>query len=288
MFVSPNSHVNTIWRKCRRKSYSAFHSNEMFISLTNVLLPHNTLWVLSEIIAHFHPRDQFPLPSVHILMADTFQEFNNAFAISESSSPRDCLCPSSISATVTNVLLLYLLSITYEHSQAPEFSWASPLFSILISVNFSFWQHLKSENVSRSVISNSYCDPMDCSPPGSSVHGILQARILEWAYISFSRGSSWPKDWTQLSCLASKFFTIWVTGEALATSEVCVNTHPANKDVQIRCNEPWDFPGGPVVKSSPSNSGGGDLIPGQGTKIPFTLKPKNQNVEQYCNKFYKD
>ena len=115
--------------------------------------------------------------------------------------------------------------------------WASPLFSTLISVNFSFGQHLKSESVSCSVISNSYCDPMDCSPPGSSVHGILQARILEWAYISFSRGSSWPKDWTQLSCLASKFFTIWVTREALATSEVCVNTHPANKDVQIRCNE---------------------------------------------------
>ena len=40
------------------------------------------------------------------------------------------------------------------------------------------------------------CDPMDCSPPGSSVHGILQARILEQIAISFSRGSSWPRDWT--------------------------------------------------------------------------------------------
>ena len=38
------------------------------------------------------------------------------------------------------------------------------------------------------------CDPMDCSSPGSSVHGILQARILEWAAIPFSRGSSWPRD----------------------------------------------------------------------------------------------
>ena len=43
------------------------------------------------------------------------------------------------------------------------------------------------------------CDPMDCSPPGSSVHGILQARILEWVATLFSRGSSWP-DWTQVSC----------------------------------------------------------------------------------------
>ena len=47
------------------------------------------------------------------------------------------------------------------------------------------------------------CDPMDCSPPGSSVHGILQARILEWVAISFSRGSSWPRDQTRVSYIAS-------------------------------------------------------------------------------------
>ena len=46
------------------------------------------------------------------------------------------------------------------------------------------------------------CDPMDHSPAGSSVHGILQARILEWVAISFSRGSSQPKDQTQVSCTA--------------------------------------------------------------------------------------
>ena len=46
------------------------------------------------------------------------------------------------------------------------------------------------------------CDPMDCSPPGSSVHGILQARILEWVARPFSRGSSRPRDWTHVSlCL---------------------------------------------------------------------------------------
>ena len=39
------------------------------------------------------------------------------------------------------------------------------------------------------------CDPMDCSPPGSSVYGISQARIPEWVVISFSKGSSWPRDW---------------------------------------------------------------------------------------------
>ena len=51
-------------------------------------------------------------------------------------------------------------------------------------------------------------DPTDCSPSGSSVHGILQTRILEWAVISFSRRSSRPRDQTQVSCIACGFFTI--------------------------------------------------------------------------------
>ena len=52
------------------------------------------------------------------------------------------------------------------------------------------------------------------SPPGSSVDGILQARILEWVAIPFSTGSSWLKDWTQISYIAGKFFTVWATREA--------------------------------------------------------------------------
>ena len=62
------------------------------------------------------------------------------------------------------------------------------------------------------------CDSLDCSPPGSSVHGIFQARILDWVAISFSRGSSWPKHWTCVSCIAGRFFTSWVVGKALAVS----------------------------------------------------------------------
>ena len=58
------------------------------------------------------------------------------------------------------------------------------------------------------------CDPMDCSLPGSSVHGILQARILEWVAISFSRGSSQPRDQTRISCIAGRFFTVWATRES--------------------------------------------------------------------------
>ena len=57
------------------------------------------------------------------------------------------------------------------------------------------------------------CYPIDCSPPGSSVHGILQARILEWVTMPSSRGSSLPiaTEWTPVSCIAGRLFTIWAT-----------------------------------------------------------------------------
>ena len=54
---------------------------------------------------------------------------------------------------------------------------------------------------------------MDCSLPGFSVHWILWARILEWVTILFSRGSSQPGDWTQVSCIEGRFFTIWAARE---------------------------------------------------------------------------
>ena len=57
------------------------------------------------------------------------------------------------------------------------------------------------------------CNTMDCSPPGSLVHGIFQAWILEWVAISFSKGSSWPRDETQDSRIVGRCFTIWATRE---------------------------------------------------------------------------
>ena len=73
------------------------------------------------------------------------------------------------------------------------------------------------------------CNPMDCSPPGCSVHGILQARILEWVAISFSRGSSWPRDWTQVFRIRGRHFNLWSTREAPLNLNVAINgtnTHP--------------------------------------------------------------
>ena len=67
------------------------------------------------------------------------------------------------------------------------------------------------------------CDHLDCSLPGSPVRGSLQARILEWVAIPFSRGSSWPRDRTQVSCIASRRFNLWATREAHIKYEWHVN-----------------------------------------------------------------
>ena len=57
------------------------------------------------------------------------------------------------------------------------------------------------------------CHPADCSPPGSSVHGIVQARILEWVTIPFSREFSQPRDQTQVSCIVGRFFIFWAIAQ---------------------------------------------------------------------------
>ena len=59
----------------------------------------------------------------------------------------------------------------------------------------------------------------DCSLQGCSVHGISQARILEWVTISFSRASSQSRDWTQVSCFAGRCFTVWATREVPPSSQ---------------------------------------------------------------------
>ena len=88
-----------------------------------------------------------------------------------------------------------------------------------ITLRLSFEQmNLVSEWVSEWVIEAAQlcptlCDPMDCSPPGSSVHGILQARILEWVTIPFSRGSSQPRNRTQVSCIGGRRCNLWATRE---------------------------------------------------------------------------
>ena len=83
------------------------------------------------------------------------------------------------------------------------------------------------------------CDPVDCSPPGSSVHEIVQARILEWVAISSSRGSSQPRDRTRVSCTAGRFFIDWAAREAHIGKAHCpYNISPSLSDL---LHSAWQF-----------------------------------------------
>ena len=80
-----------------------------------------------------------------------------------------------------------------------------------------WWYNMMRKEVLVAELCLTLWDPIDCSPPGSSVHGVLQARTLEWVAIPFSRGSSWPRDQTQVSCTAGRFLTLWSTRKAQGT-----------------------------------------------------------------------
>ena len=82
------------------------------------------------------------------------------------------------------------------------------------------------------------CDPIDCSPSGSSVHGVVQARMLEWVAISFPRGSSPPRDGSQVSCISC------TDGRIL---------HHCQRRRMLR--QTWDFPDGTVDKNPPASAG---------------------------------
>ena len=144
------------------------------------------------------------------------------------------------------------------------------------------------------------CNPMDHSPAGSSVHGILQARILEWASSPFSRGSSQPRDCTCISmppALAGGLFTTSFTWKAhghpeltsghcsalqRGSSSIHQNTDtssPNQETLTSRWSNPThrsrrhnkymlDFPGNPMVKTLCSQFRGHGFTPGRGTNIP--------------------
>ena len=91
--------------------------------------------------------------------------------------------------------------------------WTSAAFLLLFCI---FKAPLPPHFISVSVAHScpTLCDPMDYTQPGFLVHRILQARTLEWVPISFSRGSSQPRDQTWISCITGRFSTIWATREA--------------------------------------------------------------------------
>ena len=79
------------------------------------------------------------------------------------------------------------------------------------------WNKVKWSLVAQSC--QTLCDPMDCSPPGFSIQGIFQAKVMEWVAISFSRGSSWPRDQTWVSHIVGRCFTVWAKESANAKAE---------------------------------------------------------------------
>ena len=93
-----------------------------------------------------------------------------------------------------------------------------PAIKFLVCLHIYKWgQNLKVLSVRKMVSFRILCGPMDCSPPGFSVLGILQARILEWVPISSSRGSSWSRNWTCvpcISCIGRRFLYHGTTWEA--------------------------------------------------------------------------
>ena len=106
-------------------------------------------------------------------------------------------------------------------SQFYDFVWVShaPCLGFFIS---DLKTKILSKSCKHAQSCPTLCDLTDCSPPGSSVHGILQARILEWVAKASSRGSSWHRDQTQVSTLAGRFFT--AEQPAKPFSEPCLDT----------------------------------------------------------------
>ena len=85
-----------------------------------------------------------------------------------------------------------------------------------------------------------FCNLMDCMLPGFSIHGILQGRILEWVAMSFSRGSSRPRGWTCISCIAERFFT---KVSLVLVAQSCLTLWDPMDCIPTRLLCPWDSPG---------------------------------------------
>ena len=142
-----------------------------------------------------------------------------------------------------------------------------------------FWNwRLKWSEVAQSC--PTLCNPMDSSLPGSAVHGIFQARILEWIAISFSRGSSQPRDRIRVSCIADRCFTIWTTREAPIEDLTVLKTiktmmvRPLTTNFKTTVRADWAVsslsPPPSIYKSSCPQIVRGQLVSGQASAPPPT------------------
>ena len=103
------------------------------------------------------------------------------------------------------------------------------------NVSYVIWKKVKMK-VSVAQLCPTVCNPMDCSPAGSSIYGILQARIMDWIVISFSRVSYQSRDQNKVSHIASRFFFIWAPQEALyEVKEVLNNFYNSDYITKYKC-----------------------------------------------------
>ena len=121
---------------------------------------------------------------------------------------KDILCQILIQDNYMNFIFHSIIVICLSHlliCLCKPFLYSSDTFYLVMMWKWS--------EVAQSCVT--LCDPMDCSLPGSSVHGIFQSLVLEWIAISFSRGSSWPRDQTRVSHIVDRRLTVWATREEL-------------------------------------------------------------------------
>ena len=128
-----------------------------------------------------------------------------------------------LNSSVVYILFVYLV---WQHKQEAQGRCGRDLPAAFFSINLGL---LSKANLPSAIKGIGDCGEfwefsteLSCLP-SSSVHGILQARILVWAAIAFSRGSSQPRDLTQVACIAGRFFTFWATREVLLVPEGLVN-----------------------------------------------------------------
>ena len=169
-------------------------------------------------------RSHFPVQERHLpdepATYTPFKKSENEVAHSRPTlgDPKDWGPPGSSTHGIFQARLLDWVAISFSRRS----SWPRDRTRVfrIADKRFTVW------TTTESKFTQSYptlCDPMDCSLPGSSVHGIFQAIVLEWIAISFSRGSSRPRDRVQVSRIVDKRFTAWATAINCCFAKECSN-----------------------------------------------------------------
>ena len=135
----------------------------------------------------------------------------------------DCVVQLCFSLPVFCLVVL-LLRVGYWHLQLLLQNYFCLQLCQIFFIYFGGCNCESESEVAQSCLT--LCNPMDCSLPGAFIHGIFQAKILEWVATSFSRRSSWPKDWTQVSRIVGTCFTVWATISSCCTETFKMHNAP--------------------------------------------------------------